>query len=515
MGLFDGFKAWARKNAPGAFMDPKCAAVREGPMHVSGVDYLTSFRGLSPTDGFTLQQLANHLTSHIQDAVCWLVCDSRLNVPKLKRGEQASRAAATARADAAKGLAPAVAYPAGAHFDEAGLVCYPDDEDEVTEPIVLRRLAKTRHVTRTADPLQYSNLGNELWDALVPYVTAWIKRGGSPACKQFIFDFDPRGAYDFRRDTLGDAGPVRINEPHNLGEAEPALFFWAKKFDGRVDGIHLRTTDGDVVAIYASYHQERTLEQKARTRFWWHCDHDTVVDLGMLIEHLMVKRFEVVVPETGEKQWLVFPSPRSLMLFLIFGGTDFCQQRDIAFGCGVERCMLPAFLRIDWAMMNVVSAAARLANRPPDMAIFVEAFMVLLHNAKLPKPKTKKNGPPPPPATMESLRARYAERAAAALVTKENEHTKQHKKLTDEGATAQQLAAHSEAFEKKKRAYAPWVFPSKEKVAWAARLLLWNYGYWAGASTGIRPIEPVRDDMMVADEDEPEEEKSDNAADGD
>ena len=491
-------KAWAVITC----LHSKAAAVRGQPRdtHVHIVDYLTKFRAMADVESYTLPLLADNLVHQIKGPTSILVCDCRAKVPKLKAGTQAARIDAVVKASAKRGLDEATPYPRGAEWDFAtGWVKWteqescPDDETKMMdvpklEPINLPRLAKSRWYGAPDDPRAHSNLGNELWatmhDRLQQVVTL------SNSCRQVIFDYKHEGPVVF--DKSDKSGLLLESMAHNLGEADTALVWWAAQYDGKVDHIHLHTCDGDQMALYALYHDQRSASAQQRTKIWWHCDHDNVVDLCQMVTCMLGRDFLLKNGQTRR-----FPSARHIGVFFILCGTDFFSQRVVAFGNGVDK-MLQAFLMIDWpAFSELEDWAAPSIDKPsPLLDHVLREWMVRMFHYKLPGGKVQVpeafRKPPQPLVSMDSIRRRHREKEEAsfdALCFKQ--------KTAYEAELDPSKLRALEADQKKARD-GMWRFPEEEEVHWAAMVLSWNYEYWRAAASGAAVPEPSRPRIRVA-----------------
>ena len=502
--------------APHAFFTEFCAAVMGafGSSHVSIVDFLIFWQGAAHTglDRGTLAEFAQLMLNQIIDSICVIICDNRANVPTLKRQTQGNRSADRAKADAKKGLAPAQPYPVGARLTDEGMITYTvfneeeDAECEVVEPISMRRLAESRWYGKPdrKHPVECSNIGNELWHAFHPFVQAHLMKMTARQTQQVILDHAEDRMWDFRRDN--PHGPkVDTGRPHSLGESDTAHIWWLKQFDGQVDAVHIRSTDGDVMAIYAMYHDQRSKAQRARTRVWWHCGKGEVVDLAMLTDGLLLKAFSNPVT----KQIRAFQSSASIGLFYILCGTDFVKRSVYAFGrgSGVPEMMID-FLGIDFGKLNRMAATHPTKCTP---SYFLEQFMLIYHarilgkGAKGAAAIKKQAAFNAKPATIESLRERSREREAQAKLDAEKKHKQvlvqfaeeTHNmlmRIDAETRAAFEVRRKSELDEVNakfaKRLKHMWRFPDKEEIDWAAQVICFNYSYWLRASTGCKPVEP-------------------------
>lgn len=483
---------------------------RPNTSHVSIVDYLTKFMCIPGRDAadsitHTLDQMGKYLTREIRDPVCVVICDYRARVPKLKRNTQNKRIASHAKATADKGLAPAVPYPSDAAFDTAGgcVTWTEDDGTVVMEDLCLRRLAMSRWFGAPDDPARHSNLGSQvaLWATMHGAIQAFVAQ--SLFTRHVIFDYDDGGAWNFRKDA---SGPTRdTDNPHELGEADTAMAYWYRKFDGTTDNIHLHTNDGDQMAIYAMYHDSRTPAQLAKTRIWWHCEKGVAVDLCKMVTLMLEKPFALPDGRTVH-----FPSGRAIGLFFLMCHSDFVDERVYSFGVNVDD-MLIAFLAIDWKRMNTLAHG-------PNQTAFLEHWLVLLHQRKLPGGKTlvpADHRKVVPMVSIERIRERYREKEVVSLATLVAKHAKEQKEFYDQ--TTRELAAMGAALmdqdscqvavARRKAASADldakqqaqlanrWLFPSAAELDWAAAVIQWNFSYWQMAPQGIAPPEPVRGEM--------------------
>jgi hypothetical protein len=538
------FEHWAAAAVKGS----KTVAVRGRPrdIHTDIVDYLTKFRCIPDGDVYTLPLLADNLVQQITGQTTILACDYRPKVPKMKADTHADRAASSAKALAKRGLEEASPYPANAQWDfESGWVKWSEPEsgpnDEIVdapklEPISLPRLAKSRWYGAADDPHRHSNLGNELWQTMHARLQRVVSLSNS--VRQVFFDHKADGPVLFGKDTTGE-GKLLESMKHNLGEADTAMTWWAKQYDGKVDHIHIRTCDGDQMAIYALYHGLRDSECVARTKIWWHCDSATAVDLAEMIRLMLGRDFVLTNGHTRR-----FPSARHIGVFFILCGTDFFSQRVVAYGNGVDK-MLMAFLMIDWEAIALKFteadwAAPALDQPSPLLDHLMREWMVRMYHYKLPGGKLqvpeahRKKSPPQAPVSMERIRCRMREKEDAAkdamahkqqqareeLVAKhekqqeylqtkdqimelrcENEAQREAALLdlvqSDERVRKEEAAKHRKEMRELKAKQqsareSMWFFPDEPEVHWAAQVLTWNYAYWRAASLGVHTPEPVR-----------------------
>ncbi len=522
MGLISGLKNELRGPwAAGAWFSAYSAAVvhgAEGDTHLWEVDFLTCYMTLDRDETYTLTELANKLCAEVSKAentTTVLIADDKRYVPRMKAGEQAVRASARAKVHASKGKAPAEPYPADAVLVPEGIQFTDEAGNAVQEEIDLNRMSLSRWYGDKDDPERWSNLGNDAWHSMHSDLQEHLAARGEQA-RECIFDHDAElGAVRFA--TLQAAGSgewstlrqEKTQPVHPLGEADTALAWWGAQYDGKVDAIHWKTTDTDLVAIYCFYHAKRTPAQRARTRFWWHCEQGVAVDLAQLIELMLAKEF---MCEDGVKR--TFPSPRALGIFLVFCGTDFQAHKLYAHRIGFE-AMREAFLRLEWG-----GPAAVL----PVSTAF-ERWLQLVHSRKLNgKPVQVPEAhrlPPTPLASLDSIRERYArdapkrarERATRQRVAM-NKLVKEHEaKLAPARAALEEAQRDSEGgiehtsayhrlaqlqceadseieAKQRKDAEDAWEFPSRDQIEWVKRVHTWVCEYWAGAAQGKVPPEP-------------------------
>lgn len=274
------------------------------------VDYLIDFRGVNDKVEWRLRDLFKQFMRHVdnellRDPLCdtiIMVCDDKTNVNKDKAPTQKARAIAQMKSDRANGVAECTEYRlAKGHehdwkLSEMGLEYTSETMDKkplkvVQEKVDLRSLKKLDKTNK------------RLWDAFRDMAIEELRGNEAMRGKTFIFDYDnDKGAYhiDDGASTISGSNPYPA---HNLGEADPAVFWWIDYMRQRRPELveaHIVTSDTDMIPLYCLYHvnvmhREAFGECDASERYMpglvlWHMDKaGTVCDLRMMAELIMAK----------------------------------------------------------------------------------------------------------------------------------------------------------------------------------------------------------------------------------
>jgi hypothetical protein len=304
--------------APAAFQPASSWRRGERP-YVAVLDYLTKYKALPRDKPYSLLELFawfwGMIMPHLLPAssACQafvVVADDKSNVTRHKGLTQRARVATSLASDERKGLEPARAYPADAVLVAGGV-----DTGEGVEKIDLRRLGLSRHLS--------------LLDAFFPLIFTAM-RAVRPE-RNLILDYQKDGVWVFDGSS---SLPVRfVCEPdvmHNLGEADPALIWWAHFFRLSPYDVHLLTCDTDIIPLWCLY--PHTLTHQG---VFWHPDNEEMVDLARMAQcandRYGIERFA---------------------LACMVAGTDLMHKKHYANGYGVTAILAACALATNTGTLN-------------------------------------------------------------------------------------------------------------------------------------------------------------------
>jgi hypothetical protein len=373
---------------------------------------------------FMWKRVEQHLSApHGRCNTYVLICDDRSNVTRLKSATQAKRAAQSQTTDARKGLDAAEPYDDN--------VCLSD-----LPRVDLRRLAVSSVAVR-----------QQLWTAFDPFIRRAITRCPAGSC--FIFDFDRKGAIYYHQD-----GRVERNvDPHNLGEADPALIWWLHNLPSgvqrRTHDVHFFTTDTDVIPLYLLYHDLHPNLPNQYSVFWHHSvDSQEMVDLPAMADELVRNAYA---------DGSVLSPLLCFVLVCIMSGTDLVDRGEYAKFLGMPAIMQAVSKTLQRDRLAHLLEEKKKKRRAPENEGVADDDVVL-HTSDL---------------FRDALVQLYNARYRATFDVKVPPPFEKPKELLS-------LTVLRQRFATGKR----YQVPSEEAIERSTRLIEANYCYWRTASQG-------------------------------